>query len=255
MMTEKEWLAATDPWPMLDLLRDRGHADERRCRLFACSCVRRAWHILGDDRERQAVEVAEQYADGLASRRRLTAANSAAMAAGMTPARGEVRWPQPGESLRPEHAVLQAGGAAIHASSPMGRRNYQALKASYDACSAADFAAFAIAIMSSDAAAPAWERAVQVRMARCIFGNIYHESPPVSPALLAWSGGTVRRLVKAAYRERDLPAGTLDPALLAVLADALEDAGCQDPQILGHLRGEGPHVRGCWCVDLLLGRR
>ena len=53
---------------------------------------------------------------------------------------------------------------------------------------------------------------------------------------------------------RSLPAGTLDPARLAVLADALEDAGCTDAGLLGHLRGPGPHVRGCWAVDLLIGK-
>jgi hypothetical protein len=91
-------------------------------------------------------------------------------------------------------------------------------------------------------------------MVRCIFGNIYHEPPPVNPALLAWSGGMVRRLAEAAYKERDLPAGTLENARLAVLADALEDAGATDAQILEHLRGPGPHVRGCQVVDLFLGK-
>ena len=51
-----------------------------------------------------------------------------------------------------------------------------------------------------------------------------------------------------------LPAGNLDSQRLAVLADALEDAGCGDAEMLAHLRGEGPHVRGCWVVDLLLAR-
>ncbi len=42
---------------------------------------------------------------------------------------------------------------------------------------------------------------------------------------------------------------------LALLADALEDAGCTDADILAHCRGPGPHVRGCWVVDLLLGKK
>ena len=61
-------------------------------------------------------------------------------------------------------------------------------------------------------------------------------------------------LAQAAYDQRELPAGTLDPARLAVLADALEEAGCTDQTILYHLRGPGPHVGGCWAVDLLLGK-
>jgi hypothetical protein len=71
---------------------------------------------------------------------------------------------------------------------------------------------------------------------------------------LTWRGGTVPRLAQAAHDERELPSGHLDPARLAVLADALEEAGCTDDGIVAHLRGPGPHVRGCWALDRLLGR-
>ena len=59
-------------------------------------------------------------------------------------------------------------------------------------------------------------------------------------------------LAQAAYDNRNLPAGTLEYARLLVLADALEEAGCDNADILNHLREPGEHVRGCWCVDLLL---
>jgi hypothetical protein len=62
----------------------------------------------------------------------------------------------------------------------------------------------------------------------------------------------VLALAQTAYDDRLLPAGTRDPDRLAILADALEDAGCDNAEILSHLRGSGPHVRGCWVVDLLL---
>jgi hypothetical protein len=65
---------------------------------------------------------------------------------------------------------------------------------------------------------------------------------------------TVLTLAQAAWDERILPALTLDPCRLAVLSDALEDAGCTDDAILDHLRSPGPHVRGCWALDLLLGK-
>jgi hypothetical protein len=74
------------------------------------------------------------------------------------------------------------------------------------------------------------------------------------PAWLAWSGGTVPRLAEEAYRQRLLPAGLLDPESLSVLADALEDAGCGDEGLLGHLRGPGPHLAGCRAIDALAGR-
>jgi hypothetical protein len=70
----------------------------------------------------------------------------------------------------------------------------------------------------------------------------------------AWRTPTVRAPAQAAYEERHLPSGHLDAAHLAILADALEDAGCTNADLLGHLRGPGPHVRGCWPVDLILGK-
>jgi hypothetical protein len=76
----------------------------------------------------------------------------------------------------------------------------------------------------------------------------------VDPAWLAWQGGTVARLARAAYDNRQLPSGLLDNAHIAVLADALEEAGCQEGQILDHLRSGGDHMRGCFVLDLLLGK-
>jgi hypothetical protein len=112
--------------------------------------------------------------------------------------------------------------------------------------------------MDADAAAYAAWREVgsspapdtQVGLLRDVFGN------PFRPATIAptWQTPTVVTLSQAAYDNRTLPAGTLDPARLAVLADALEEADCTDGDLLGHLRGPGPHVRGCWAVDLLLGK-
>jgi hypothetical protein len=89
---------------------------------------------------------------------------------------------------------------------------------------------------------------------REVFGNPFRPPPTIDPAWLTWNDGTVVRLAQSAYEERHLPAGTLDNGRLAVLADALEEAGCTDADILGHLRGPGPHVRGCWPVDLCLGK-
>jgi hypothetical protein len=62
----------------------------------------------------------------------------------------------------------------------------------------------------------------------------------------------VGRLAQAAYEQRSLPEGLLEPARLAVLADALEEAGCGDQEVLQHLRGQKEHWRGCWVLDLLL---
>jgi hypothetical protein len=82
---------------------------------------------------------------------------------------------------------------------------------------------------------------------RCVVGNPFRRPPAIDPAWLAWNGGTVPRLAQSVYDERAFDR-------LPPLADALEDAGCADADLLGHLRGPGPHVRGCWVVDLLLGK-
>ena len=73
-----------------------------------------------------------------------------------------------------------------------------------------------------------------------VFGNPFR---PQEPSTRALPGGSVRNLAEAAYVDR-----------LPLLADALEDAGCNDAELLVHLRSPGPHVRGCCAVDLVLGK-
>jgi hypothetical protein len=108
---------------------------------------------------------------------------------------------------------------------------------------------------------PAWQAPFQaatratfpvfVDLCRDIFGN------PFRPIGLdpSWQNPVVLALAQAAYDNRTLPAGTLEPNRLAVLADALEESGCADADILGHLRGPGPHVRGCFALDAILDKK
>jgi hypothetical protein len=94
--------------------------------------------------------------------------------------------------------------------------------------------------------AGAEEPAAQADRLRDLFGEVFRHGD-ADPRWLHWSDGTVPRLARAIYDGRrfgDLP----------ILADALEEAGCGDPEILGHCRGGGAHTRGCWVVDSLLGR-
>jgi len=80
-------------------------------------------------------------------------------------------------------------------------------------------------------------------LVREIFGN------PLRPAVVdpSWQTSTVVALAQAIYHERAYDR-------MPILSDALEDAGCTNADILSHCRGPGPHVRGCWVVDLLLGK-
>jgi hypothetical protein len=80
---------------------------------------------------------------------------------------------------------------------------------------------------------------------RCIFGSPFR--PPVSfgSAVLAHNGGAAVKLATVIYEDRSLPSGELDSVRLAILADALEEAGVDDAAALQHLRGPGPHCRGC----------
>ena len=87
---------------------------------------------------------------------------------------------------------------------------------------------------------------------RDILGNPFRPST-VNSDLLAWNGGTVLALARSIQSARALPQGTLDSDRLAILADALEDAGCTDEALLTHCRAPGPHHLGCWAIDVLLG--
>jgi hypothetical protein len=91
------------------------------------------------------------------------------------------------------------------------------------------------------------ERKAQYRLLQDIIGRPKN-CPKVDPAWLAWNDGAVSTLVEVLGREDRF-------SEMPILADALIDAGCPDESILSHLRGPGPHVRGCWVLDLLLGRK
>jgi hypothetical protein len=86
---------------------------------------------------------------------------------------------------------------------------------------------------------------------RCIFGNPFRALSSLDFPMLNWNDCLIPRLAEAALVDRALPAGTLDPGRLAVLADALEDAGYTDEGVLTHLRGPGPHVKGCFALELM----
>lgn len=238
-MSESDWDRCTDPTSMLAFLSQR--ASDRKLRLFAAACCRRVWPLLTDGRSRRAVEVAERYADEEADDEELRLAGSGAenvadaFAALSTTARGE--------------AQCSAACAAVNATVTAA-----AISADYTAANIGSAAFHAATANGAPSAANCRdaERAAQSRLLRELFGPLPFRNVPIGPSVWSWNDGTVVRIASAIYQERSLPDGILDNNRIAVLADALEEAGCTDMDILGHLRGPGSHVRGCWIVDLLL---
>jgi hypothetical protein len=226
-MTEAEWLACDDPAAMLWSLGDR--PSERKLRLFACACCRRAWPLLAGTAQ-HLVETAEQFADEAAADAELIRA-----------------------AVTTRHPMHEGGSWGL-------TRAYLSAvsSAEEDAFNAARMAAF----YASQVPRRAWareapdpdEQVVQARLLRCVFGYPWRTAPLLAASLVDWFDGIVARLARAAYLERQIPSGDFDPGRLAVLADALEDDGCGHDALLSHLRSPGPHVRGCWAIDLILGK-
>jgi hypothetical protein len=213
-MTEEQWLTCTDPDLMLEFLRKK--ASSRKLRLFGVACCRRIWHLLEDHRSREAVEVVERFANGLASEGEMVAAYADA-----------------DDATEDSH-----GGPALVAYELVAGAN------AFDASRRA--AGVTADSGGSDSAAPV-ENAAQVLLLHDIFGPLPFRPVSIDTSWLTWSDGTVVKLAEGIYEDRSLDR-------LPILGDALEEAGCTDSAILDHCRQPGEHVRGCWILDLVLGR-
>lgn len=87
----------------------------------------------------------------------------------------------------------------------------------------------------------------------CLYGPLPAGEVVLDPSLREWNGGVVERVARAADENRVWPDGNPDPVHLRVLSDALEEAGCTDAALLGHLRSPGPHLRDCFALEAVLG--
>jgi hypothetical protein len=282
-VTEAEWNRCDDPQAMLAFLRDSGRASDRKLRLFRVACCRRIWHILPEPACREAVEVAERFAEGTAPHAELAGLRDrvAAVYQELARARYEAEFSVYPYADRTSStaSLLDVACAVLYAASseadafdiPLLQRlpwTYSrgiddgcGLKAAHAAARTAEVETYSVSrqwnirdLCAVHNGAERSERAEQAILLRDLFGPLPFRPVAVEDGRLAWNGGTVRRLAEAAYQERSRPGGTLDNARLGVLADALEEAGCRDGQLLDHLRGPGPHARGCWVVDAVLGK-
>jgi hypothetical protein len=249
-LTEEEWLTEDESYVLLRHLRQhcglsRMHGGRRLLRLYGCGCCRRAEHLFTDERERRVVEVVERAADGRASRRELADAEADAAAL-----------------LRERDALFRANQS--RQGSP-GWCEEVTRRMLANAVQAATFNWLSRMVytpgMSVAAALSHWaarqkpetqgdvqqeEMRAHAALLRDLFGNPFRAPPTVDPAWGERNGGLVGKLARSIYDERrfgDLP----------VLADALEEAGCSDVEILAHARRPGVHARGCWLIDRLRG--
>ncbi len=254
-MTEAEWNASADPQAMLAAVS--GKVSDRTLRLFSCSCCRAIWEGqecaqcasvsphpdglgyycpvchgsgrvggLSDPRSRRAVEVAERFADGEATEEERNAA-----------------WQVASDAGEDFDRVYDAENfnLAVMAQSCVRHNVAEILKANRNRVPAATQAALLRDIVGNP-----W------RPVRLCDGpkRVYpaNQDPAwLDVSVLRWNDGTIPKLAAAMYSGNDFSA-------MSILGDALEDAGCSDIDILTHARSAGPHVKGCFLVDLLLGK-
>jgi hypothetical protein len=226
-MTENQWLTEKrHTQGMLWCLKSAGKVTrtklgKRKLRLYACGCCRLIWDQLQDRRLRDAVEIAERFAEGQATKEELEAAHS-----------------NTGE--------LWVGGL---------ERDAPGVQQRTAACLARDTLkvnAFSAAFYMTVYPVPlagcfetARGETLLCNLIRCVFGNPFRAPPAINRNWVEWNNGIIRKLAASIYQERRFQE-------LGVLADALSDAGCDNEEILGHCRQLGAdHCRGCWVLDLL----
>jgi hypothetical protein len=218
-MTDAQWRSSGDLVKMLEALAKV--AGRRKFQLFTCACLRQLWGRTSERPFRKAVVYAERFAEGLIDRDELRSAWVQA-------------WPWGWERLRtasivsvapmthdlPYWRALEAANETASLLAQGARHGGVYLKKVFDAA-----------------------RREQVALVREVFGDPFREVR-FEPR---WRTAEVARLAETVSEE-----GGWDE--LPVLADALLDAGCDDEEVLGHLRSPGPHFRGCWAVDLARGK-
>lgn len=256
-MTEAEWFACTDPTPMLEFLQGaiialvdelpseterqamrrylQGKTIPRKLSLFACACCREIWQFAKDLRSRRAVEIAEQYIDDLADVRQLEDATLAAH-----DARNAIEHHR-GDDRAETHIRRTAANACWEAASAVRHARGFGSSVERAAQESADVAAWTgLSASFNDS------RARQAQILHCIVGNAFRPMS-LNPAWLAWHDGIVVKMADTIYHDRAFDR-------LPILADALEEAGCDGADILAHCREPRRHVRGCWVIDVLLGK-
>jgi hypothetical protein len=239
-MSEDEWLACNSFEELFRHLETTNLLTQRKLRLFEVAYCRRFTGRLGDPVLENALNVAEQFADGLATAAGLATVHAAAREI-------EDEYEMPDEDTD----ALHFGAKAVREATSPDHPDYH-----YGTLDMIEHAVQAVAYTSPSypkgdhAAQVAFFREVSVAeqhslvlLVHEVFGSPFRRvffSPE-------WGTSAVLVLARTIYDSRDFSA-------LPILADALEDAGCDNTDILDHLRVPH-HVRGCWAVDLGLANK
>jgi hypothetical protein len=263
-MNEAEWGQAADP--SLMLLSLGGKARPRELALFAAACCDRIRAQMVDPRSVCAMAVLHRALDGAATREEIEDAARAADDAmyeametigvaliGREEYDRLTRKTRTGPfsfEVTATRDPLYLGAEAAACAMWCLSKPHDATAATHSARTVSHDVAEATARSTDDDSARDRELAAHAELLRDILGN------PFRPVALdpAWLSPTVLELARAADDDRLLPAGELCPSRLRILSDALEEAGCAEAGVLEHLRGPGPHARGCWVLRLLLAR-
>ncbi len=245
LQAEKEWLTGDDPGQLLDMVIQPHYPrvrefTERKFRLWSCACGRLVWERMtfATAACREVVELAERYADGEipvtpleAGSRRLEGALESV--------------PDQEARARADCCAAEVALSAVWTDSDLAFRSRRGPGAVYFLAWDVEYYSAGGKELGEDAM---WEFKERTERAlsgllRDIFGN------PFRPVAFSptWRTGTAVALAKHMYESHDFSA-------MPILADALQDTGCDSEDILNHCRGPGPHVRGCWVVDLVLGK-
>ncbi len=231
-MTEDGWLNGTNPHTMLAGMPEA--LSPRQHRLFLCACCRRLWHWVENTEAARAVEVAELFADDFSTKEELAHAMNGARRTART---HFAKW-QSTQDYRDYIVHMHANACFVAAHAHLGNDNFFAQTYAYEQCRSAVWGQNGWHTYSEQ------ESARQAGMLREIVGNPFRAVTFNS----AWRTETAVSLARQMYELREFSAAP-------ILADALQDADCDNEELLAHLRdGTQTHLRGCWAIDLVLGK-
>lgn len=227
-MTEAEWLRSRNATRMI---REwDGVISPRKLRLIGCGCYRLAWDLIPLLELRPVVELAERAADEAVDRSEelkawIVANRARNLSTGTKP------------DIPAEYKSVNGRAGAWAAYSLNGSGS------GLDAESVLRCTLEALDELSVVNRLPSVNRRRHAEIVRCVVGN------PFRPLTFdpAWRTETAVALATGIYAERAFDR-------LPILADSLEEAGCDNADVLAHCRGPGPHARGCWVVDGLLSK-